>query len=81
MIIIQNYVYDGTFSSNILIVERTECGKTYLTQKLALNNFLGELKMVEWVSYIELNSEREAEIASFFVSCRIPLSIRIGKTQ
>ena len=66
MVIKQNYVYDGMFSGNILIVGRTARGKTYFTQKLALNNFFGELKKVEWISYIEMNSEREAEIESCF---------------
>ena len=66
----QNSVYDGTFSRNILIVGNTACGQTYFTQKLALNNFFGELKKVKWVFYIELNSEREAEIESCF-SCSV----------
>ena len=35
-----NEVYDGKFIGNILIVGRTECGKTTFVQKLALNNFL-----------------------------------------
>ena len=46
--------------------KNTACGKTYFTQKLALNNIFGELKKVEWVSYRQLNSEREAEIESCF---------------
>ena len=66
----QNYVYDGTFSGNSLISGRTANGKTYFTQKLVLNNFLGESKQVEWVSYIKLNSEREAEIQSC-LSCPV----------
>ena len=66
----QNYVYDGTFSENILIAGKTACGKTYFTQKLTLNNAFGELKRVEWVSYMQLNSEREAEIKSCF-SCPV----------
>ena len=66
----QNCVYDGTFSENILIVGKTACGKTYFTQKLTLNNAFGELKKVEWVSYMQLNSEREAEIKSCF-SCPV----------
>ena len=66
----QNSVYDGTFSGNIVIVGKTACGQTYFTQKLALNNFFGELKKVKWVFYIELNSEREAEIESCF-SCSV----------
>ena len=66
----QNYVYDGTLSENILIVGKTACEKTYFTQKLTLNNAFGELKKVEWVSYMQLNSEREAEIKSCF-SCPV----------
>ena len=66
----QNYVYDANFSGNILIVGRTGCGKTYFTQKLAINRFSGQLKKVEWVSYIELKIEREAEIESCF-SCNL----------
>ena len=66
----QKYVSHGTFSGNIIIVSRTARGKTYFTKKLALNNFFGKLKKVEWVSYIESNSEREAEIKSCF-SCPV----------
>ena len=40
----ESNVYDGKFNSNILVVGRAECGKTYFTQKLAINNFLGKLK-------------------------------------
>ena len=52
----QNYVYNGTFPGVALIAGRTCCGKTYFNQKLAVNKFFGELKKVEWVSYIELTS-------------------------
>ena len=48
----QNYFYNTKFSGNVLIVGRTGCGKTYFTQKLAINRFFGHLKNVEWVSYI-----------------------------
>ena len=65
-----NYTYDANFFGNILIVGRTVCGKTYFIQKLAVNNFFGTLKKVEWVSSIELGSEREAEIESCF-SCDV----------
>ena len=41
------YVYDGKFSGNILIVGITECGKTALVQKLAINKFFGELNEAE----------------------------------
>ena len=48
----ENYVYDGKFSGNILVLGRIECGKTTFVQKLALINFFGELKKAEWVSGI-----------------------------
>ena len=65
-----SYTYDANFFANILIVGRTGCGKTYFIQTLAVNNFFGTLKKVEWVSSIELGSEREAEIESCF-SCDV----------
>ena len=46
-----NEIYDEKFAGNILIVRRTACGKTFFTQKLALNNFFGKLKRTEWVSH------------------------------
>ena len=49
-----------------MIAGRTECGKIYFTQKLAINNFLGKLKKAECVSYLILTREREAEIKSCF---------------
>ena len=69
----ENNVYDGKFSGNILIVGRTECGKTTFVQKLALNNFFGDLKKVKWVSGIRLSQKREAEIESNF-SCEVKFS-------
>ena len=66
----ENYIYSGKFSENILIVRRTECGKTTFMQKLALNNFFGKLKKTEWVSGIELSKTREAEIETNF-SCKV----------
>ena len=66
----QNYVYDAILTGNVVIVERKGCGKTYFTQKLAVNKFFGKLKRVEWVSYINLDEEREAEIESCF-SCDV----------
>ena len=33
-------IYDGQFGGNILVVGKTDCGKTYFVQKLGLNNFL-----------------------------------------
>ena len=67
------YIYDGTFRGNILVLGRTECGKTSFVQKLALYDFFGELKNAKWVSGIKLNESREAEIESNF-SCDISFS-------
>ena len=64
------YIYDGTFRGNILVLGRTECGKTSFVQKLALYDFFGKLKNAKWVSGIQLNESREAEIESNF-SCDI----------
>ena len=33
----QNYKYDANFTGNVSTVERTGHGKTYFTQKLAVN--------------------------------------------
>ena len=68
-----NEVYDGKFIGSILIVGRTECGKTTFVQKLALNNFFGELKKVKWLSGIKLSKKREAEIESNFY-CEVKFS-------
>ena len=64
------YIYDGKFSGNILVLGRTDCGKTSFVQKLALYDFFGELKTAKWVSGIQLNESREAQIESNF-SCDI----------
>ena len=62
----ESNVYNGKFNGNILIVGRTECGKTYFTEKLAINIFFGNFKKAEWVSYIILTREKETEIESCF---------------
>ena len=64
------YIYDGKLRGNILVLGRTECGKTSFVQKLALYDFFGELKKAKWVSGIKLTNAREAEIESNF-SCDI----------
>ena len=56
-----NYVSDGRFQGNLLIVGRTFCRKSYFVQKLAINIFFGELKETEWVLYIRLSQAREAK--------------------
>ena len=42
-----NYVYEGRFERNILIVGKTFCRNTYFVQKLATNNFFGVLEKAE----------------------------------
>ena len=64
------YIFDGKFSGNILVLGRTDCGKTSFIQKLALYDFFGKLKNAKWVSGIHLNESREAQIESNF-SCDI----------
>ena len=59
-----NKIYDAQFRGNILVVGKTECGKTHFLQKLALNKFF--LMKTEWVSGIDINKRREAQIQSCF---------------
>ena len=66
----ENSVYDGKFIGNILVLGRTECGKTTFIQNLGINNFFGDLKIVKWLSGIRLNKKREAEIESNF-NCEV----------
>ena len=73
-----NEIYDGKFVGNTLIVGQTACGKTFFTQKLAVNNFLGKLKKTERVSYIKLTKEREPEIESCF-AC--PVEFHFSQNQ
>ena len=41
---VAKYIYNGKFQGNILVLGRTECGKTTFVQKLALYDFFGKLK-------------------------------------
>ena len=59
-------IYNGQFNGNILVVGRTACGKTTFLEKLAINKFFGDIIKTEWVSGIEIDSGREAEIQSCF---------------
>ena len=59
-------IYNGQFMGNILIVGRTNCGKTMFIEKLGLNNFFGNIVKTEWVSGIAIDKKREAEIQSYF---------------
>ena len=61
-----NSIYNGQFNGNILVVGRTGCGKTTFLEKLAINKFFGDIIKTEWVSGIEIDTSREAEIQSCF---------------
>ena len=76
----ENSIYDGKFFGNILVVGRTECGKTTFIQNLAINNFFGKLVKVKWVSGIRLNKQREAEIESNF-NCEVKFDYRHDKEE
>ena len=62
----KKYVYNGKFEGNILAMGKTSCRKTYFVRKNSVNNLFGDLKIVEWLSQIELSTSREAEIQSCF---------------
>ena len=76
----ENSTYDSKFIGNILIVGRTECGKTTFIQNLGVNNFFGQLKKVKWVSGIRLDKRREAEIESNF-NCEVKFSYPSDKEE
>ena len=59
-------IYNGQFLGNILVVGRTNCGKTTFIEKVGLNNFFGNIVKTEWVSGIAIDKKREAEIQSYF---------------
>ena len=58
-------IYNGLFSGNILVVGRTGCGKTTFLEKLGLNKFFGDIIKTEWISGIDTDKKREAEIQSY----------------
>ena len=61
------YSYDGKFNGNILVVGRTDCGKTTFIQQLRKNKIFGtEIKDVFWVSKIFLSKDREDVIRESF---------------
>ena len=59
-------VYNGQFYGNILVVGRTNYDKTTFIEKLGLNNFFGDIIKTEWISGIDIDKQREAEIQSYF---------------
>ena len=59
-------IYGRQFYGNILVVGRTGYGKTTFLEKLGLNNFFGNIIKTEWISGIDIDKKREAEIQSYF---------------
>ena len=59
-------IYDGQFHGNKLVVGKAACGKIYFLQKVRLNIFFGELFKTKWVTGIETDEQKEAEIRSCF---------------
>ena len=50
----------------MFVVGKTGFGKTKFLQKLGINNFFGKILKTEWISGIDINEKREAEIQSCF---------------
>ena len=42
-----NFMYDGTFIGNILVVGQTRCGKTSFVQNLGRNKIFGNIDSVD----------------------------------
>ena len=61
-----NFMYDGTFYGNMLVVGQTRCGKTSFVQKLGKNKMFGSIESVDWISKIELSAAREHQIRESF---------------
>ena len=59
-------IYDGQFRGNILVLGRTDSGKTYFIQQLALNGIFGNIEKTHWVSGVTISDTRKAQIQSCF---------------
>ena len=71
----KEYVYDGQFNGNILVVGRAGCGKTTFIEKLGRNKLFGsQIKNVFLVTKIVLSSEREEIIRKIFVDQEVHFS-------
>ena len=43
----KNYMCDAKFQRNVLVAGRTNCGKTFFVQKLAVNDLFRKLNQAE----------------------------------
>ena len=71
-------IYKGQFYRNVLVVERTGCGKTTYLEKLGLNNFFGDIIKTEQISGIDIDKTRETEIQSYFSN---ETEVHVGEKQ
>ena len=71
-------IYDGQFYGNVLVVGHTGCGETTFLEKLGVNNFYGDIIKTEWISGIDIDKQREAEIKSYFSN---EIEVHIAKEQ
>ena len=55
-------VYNGQFYGNILVVGRTNCGKTTFIEKLGLNNFFRDIMKTEWKAEIQSYFSNDTEV-------------------
>ena len=55
-----SFIYNGQFLGNILVVGRTNCGKTIFIKKLGLNNFFDNIVKTEWVSGITIDEKKRS---------------------
>ena len=61
-----------------MVAGRTGCGKTIFLKKLGLNNFFGDIIKIEWISGIDNDKQRKAEIQSYFSN---ETKVHVGKEQ
>ena len=61
-----NFMYDGTFNGNMLVVGQTHCGKTSFVQRLGKNKMFGIIDSADWISKIELSVAREHQVRESF---------------
>ena len=61
-----NFMYNGTFNGNMLVVGQTRCGKTSFVQKLGKNKMFGSIESVDSISKIEFSVAREHQIRESF---------------
>ena len=61
-----NFMYEGTFNGNMLVVGQTRCGKTSFVQRLGKNKMFASIDSVDWISKIELSVAREHQIRESF---------------